>query len=73
MLGEDAINILFAHAMLGCDTTYRVFRVGKEVSLRLVRESDSFGVQESIFQKPSATKDEIAAVGERTMTLIYKG
>lgn len=74
VLGEDvSSNILFTHAMLGCDTTSRVFGVGKGVSLRLVRESDSFRVQASIFQKQSATKDEIAAAGERAMILIYKG
>lgn len=74
VLSDDvSSNILFAHAILGCDTTSRVFGVGKGVSLRLVQESDTFRVQASIFQKQSATKEEIAAAGEKAMMQIYKG
>ena len=58
-------NILFAQAVLGCDTTSRVFGVGKAVSLRLVQESDTFTVQASIFLNQSATKEKIAAAGEK--------
>lgn len=74
VLSDDvSSNILFAHAILGCDTTSRVFGVGKGVSLCLVQESDTFRVQASIFQKQSATKEEIAAAGEKAMIQIYKG
>ncbi len=74
VLGEDVCNnILFVHAMLGCDITSRLFGGGKEISLHLVQESVSFRAQASIFQKQSATKDEIVAAGERAMILTYKG
>ena len=39
--------------------------VGKAVSLRLVQESDTFRVQASIFLNQSATKEKIAAAGEK--------
>lgn len=44
------------------------------LELRLVRKSHSYSqVQASIFQEQSATKDEIAAAGERAMIIIHKG
>ena len=66
-------NILFVHALLGCDTTSRVFGVGKGASLSLVKECDMFRAQASIFRKQNATKEEIAAAGEKAMILVYKG
>ena len=74
MLGVDVTNsILFTHAMFGNNTTSRVLGVGKGVLLRLVQEINHFRVQASVFQKQSASKDEIAAAGERAMILIYNG
>ena len=74
VLSDDvSSNILFAHAILGCDTTSRVFGVGKGISLHLVQESDTFRLQASIFQKQSATKEEIAAAWGKAMIHIYKG
>lgn len=59
--------------MVGCDKTSRVFGVGEEVALRLVRESDSFRVQDSIFEKQSALRMKLLLHGEKPMVLIYKG
>ncbi|KAK3878633.1 hypothetical protein Pcinc_016764 [Petrolisthes cinctipes] len=74
ILAQDVTsNILFTHAILGCDTTSRVFGVGKSVSLRLVQESPIFREQASVFRKVSATKDEIIAAGEKAMGLLCKG
>jgi len=35
-------NILFGHASLGCDTTSRVFGIGKGVALKLLRSNENF-------------------------------
>lgn len=56
VLSDDVSSmILLAHAILGCDTTSSVFGVGKEESLHLVQDSDTFRLQTSIFHKQSAT------------------
>uniref|UniRef100_A0A0L8IHH8 Tesmin/TSO1-like CXC domain-containing protein n=1 Tax=Octopus bimaculoides TaxID=37653 RepID=A0A0L8IHH8_OCTBM len=34
--------ILFVHAFLGCDTTSRVFRIGKEAGFKLIQDSEAF-------------------------------
>ena len=73
MSDDSSSNTLFTHAILGCDTTSRVLGVGKRVSLRLVQESDTFRAQASIFRKQSATKEEIAAAGEKAMIQLFKG
>lgn len=74
VLGDDvSSNILFAHAILGCDTTSRVYGIGKGVALRLIQENDSFRAHARLFKKQLASKDEIAAAGESAMMIIYKG
>ena len=72
MSDDVSSDILFAHAILGCDTTSRMFGVGKGVSLHLVQQSDPFIVQASIFQKQFAIKVEIAAAGEKATIEIYR-
>lgn len=57
-------NILFAHALLGCDTTSRVFGIGKGVALKQLRNSVDFNLQAQTFSNSMATPEEIGTAGE---------
>jgi hypothetical protein len=72
-LGEDVCeNILFAHAILGCDTTSRVFGFGKGVALKLVKDSECFREQAALFSNSGSSNDEIIQAGEKGMLCLYK-
>ena len=43
-------NILFEHAFLGCDTTSRLFGIGKAAGLKLVKENETFREQAEMFR-----------------------
>jgi len=66
-------NILFVHAILGCDTTSRVHGVGKAASLNLMKESPYFALQATVFSDQKSEPGEIARAGENAMVVIYKG
>ena len=42
-------NMLFAHAILGCDTTSRVFSMGKGLALKHIRSDKHFITQAEVF------------------------
>ena len=43
MLGDQICdNVLFAHALLGCDTTSRVFGIGEPEALKKLRSNAFF-------------------------------
>ena len=42
-------NMLFAHAILGCDTTSRVFSMGKGLTLKHIRSNKHFITQAEAF------------------------
>ena len=48
-------NLLFAHAILGCDTTSRVFSMGKGLALKHIRSDNHFITQAEIFLQDNAT------------------
>ena len=63
VLGHDVCeNILFLHAILGCDTTSGVFGVGKKVSLIQIKKNANFLEQAAIFMKQDASKEEVTVV-----------
>ena len=48
VLGEEICNaILSIHALLGCDTTSRMFSIGKQVALQRFRNMEKFRVSPS--------------------------
>ncbi len=52
MLGRAVCNnMLFEHAILGCDTTSRVFNIGKRLALKLIHSDNHFITQAGIFQQ----------------------
>ena len=73
-LGPDICkNILFLHAVLGCDTTSRLHGIGKGNSIKKFRVSKYFSEQVISFGSPSATISGIIAAGENILVTFYNG
>ena len=66
-------NILFGRVLLGCDTTSRVFGIGKGVALKQLRNSEDLNIQAEVFNRRSVTTEEIAIAGERALVSLYSG
>ena len=73
-LGLDVCsNILFVHALLGCDTTSRILGIGKPVALRKLKTDAHFRVQAAVFSNTAAAKEDIIAAGERALVCLHNG
>ena len=73
-LGQDVCNnILFIHAILGCDTSSRVHGIGKGASLKKFLVSHHFRNQAQVFNIPSASKKDVVAAGEKALVYLYNG
>ena len=56
-------NILFIHAILGCDTTSRLYGLGKGLSLKRFTSSAMFRNNAEQFCKKDATVDDVIDAG----------
>ena len=70
---EICSNILFLHAVLGCDTTSHLYGIGKGTSLKKFKLSRHFRKQAKVFATESATPKEISTVGEQALVILYNG
>ena len=70
---EICRHILFAHALTGCDTTSRIFNIGKVTVMKLLSTDEDFRKASEMFlTPPNATKkDDIASAGETAMKRLY--
>ena len=66
-------NILFLHAVLGCDTTSQLYGIGKGASLKKFKTSRHFQEQTTVFDTESASPEEIFAAGEQALVALYNG
>ena len=67
-LGADVSNhTLFLHAVLGCDTTSRLYGIGKGSSLRKFKTSNHFREQAKLFDEESASQEAICAAGDQAL------
>ena len=66
-------NILFAHAILGGDTTSRVFSMGKGLALKHIRSDKHFITQAEVFLQENATLADISSAGEASLVCLYTG
>ena len=66
-------NILFTHAVLGCDTTSAIYGLGKGGALKLVTSNTAFRNQAEVFSNPHSTTADITAAGEAALVTLYKG
>ena len=65
-LGEQLCrDILFLHALLGCDTTSRVFGIGKGVVTKTYLDSKFFQDQATVFDRTGASATEVIEAGEK--------
>ena len=73
VLGPDVCDrILFAHAITGCDTTNRMFSIGKSQSVKKLT-LEHFKQQADIFSCSESTHEQIAEAGERAVVSLYGG
>lgn len=73
-LGYDLCqNILFLHAVGGCDTTSRPNKIGKAAPLKKYNTTKQFRDQTKVFDSPSASKSEIVTAGEKALVYLYGG
>ena len=66
-------NILFLHALLGCDTTSRLFGIGKAAILKKFETNTVLQQSAKVFDDESAAPEEIAVAGEKALVEMYNG
>jgi hypothetical protein len=57
--------------VLGCDTTSRLYGIGKGVSLKKIKSSHLFREQANVFAAQSFSKEDGAASEENVMVSLY--
>ena len=73
-LGESVCDdILFIHAILGCDTTSRLYGIGKSTSLKKYINSPHFRDQAASFRGSDQTTAEIVTAGAKALVSLYNG
>ena len=63
--------MLFAHAILICDTTSRIFSMEKGLALKHIRPDNHFITQAEIFLQENATLADISSAGEAALVCLY--
>ena len=72
-LGQSlCANILFAHAFTGCDTTSRIYGIGKAAVLKNLG-NNLVSREAEVFRRSDATQEEVAQAGECVFTLLLGG
>ena len=70
---EICSHNLFLHAVLGCDTTSRLYGIGKGTSLKKFKSNIHFREQAKAFDVQSASLQDVPAAGEQVLVSIYNG
>ena len=70
---ETCADILFVHAVLGCDTTSALHGIGKGLALKKILIDAVFREQAQVFSQTDATKADIIAAGEKALVSLYRG
>ena len=70
-LGLNKVNLLFIHAVTGCDTTSALYNQGKCKGLKLIQVNNSLFSQIAVFLRPSSTHEEVAIAGEKFLLALY--
>jgi hypothetical protein len=66
-------HILFMYAILGCDTTSRLYGIGKGAALKKFAISETFLDQAKVFDTASASTADAVAAGENALVCLYNG
>ena len=59
------------HAILICDTTCRIYGIGKGVALKKAKTEVQFCELASVFDRADAKREEIISVGEKAMLILF--
>ena len=68
---EHPRNVMFLHAILGCDTTSGVYGLGKKLSMSKIKSGCQFQDQATVFMSQGANKDDIISAGETAIVCLY--
>ena len=60
------------HVLNGCDTTSRLFGIGKSMALKKIKDK-TFSEASTVFAGTEASEEEIAAAGERALVCLHNG
>ena len=66
-------QLLFVHAISGCDTTSALYGLGKAIFMRKAKKSTAFIAQANKFLLPDIDKTEIEHAFERVLVDVYGG
>ena len=66
-------HLPFLHAFLGCDTTSRLFGIGKGFIIKKFRENKSLQQAAIVFDNPNATQAQMDHAGEAAFVVMYNG
>lgn len=66
-------NILFSHAILGCDTTSRLYGIGKNKAVTNLRSNKFFARQAEVFMTSKSTKEDIINNINNALVALYNG
>ena len=73
-LGPEVCNsILFAHAILGCDSISRLYGLGKGMAIKLLCNNTHFQIAANVFSNPDATPANVIMAEENSIALLYNG
>jgi len=66
------IQVVFIHAIAGCDSISRLYGIGKAAPLSKIQCSEKFNRISEVFMKYNA-KENITDAGETALVLLYNG
>ena len=66
-------HLLFLHAFLGCDTTSRIYGIGKGSIVKKFKDNVSLQQAATIFNDPNSTHSQVQDAGEKALVAIYGG
>jgi hypothetical protein len=66
-------QLLFIHAILGCDSTSRLYGIGKSASLSKIQCCKELSQIAEVFTMSNANKDDVIKAGEKAMLILYNG
>lgn len=69
----EAQDILFLHAISGCDTTSAPFGIGKKKVMQLYNKNPWLLDMLKVFKDPEASHNQIAEIGEKFLVKLYGG
>ena len=64
-------HLLFMHALSGCDTTSRLYGIGKGTILKKLKSNVTLQQAALVFHNPMSTHTQVQEAGEKALVAIY--